>query len=86
MTFTFELTPYLKELIGFSKFRHTEQDDYPIIVNAFIRQHYSQSKVEAVMNNYLDDMTNEKHKAEFDELQDYRKACKQEAKRLLGIE
>ena len=85
MNFTFELIPYLKELIGFSKFRHTEQDDYPIIVNAFIRQHYSQSKVEAVMNNYIVE-PNEKHTQEFQLFQVCRNEAKSYAKELLGLE
>ena len=49
------------------------------IVDKLIRHQFSQSQVESIINNYLDE-PNEKHNAEFQELQAYRKACKQYAK------
>ena len=58
---------------------------YGQLVDSFVRQKYSQSQVEAVMNNYLEDMTNVKHHDEFMELSNYRTACKNYAKQLLGL-
>ena len=58
---------------------------YGQLIDDFVRQQYSQSQVEAILNNYLDDMTNQKAIAEFTELQNYRKVCKAYAKQLLGI-
>lgn len=42
-------------------------------------------KVEAIINNYLDDSENEQYRAEFFEMQSYRKECKAEAKEILKI-
>ena len=44
---------------------------------------YSQSDVEAIVNNYLDDSDNEEYQVEFKALQDYRKECKAKAKEIL---
>ena len=55
-------------------------------VNHLIRQKYSADQVEAIINNYLSDMSNVKHKKEFDDLQEFRKECKQRAKKELGLE
>ena len=58
---------------------------YGALVSHKFRRKYSQSKCEAVVNNYLSDPTNEVYLAEFTEMQAYRKACKEEAKADLGI-
>lgn len=57
---------------------------YGALVSNKFRRGYSQSKVEAIINNYLSDPTNETYLAEFTEMQAYRKACKEEAKAELG--
>lgn len=49
-------------------------------VSRLIRSRYSQSAVEAIINNYLSDPDNEKHTAEFLELQSFRAECKAMAK------
>lgn len=58
---------------------------YGVIVSKKFREKYSNDKCEAVVNNYLDDPTNEKYCAEFREMQEYRKQCKDFAKAELGI-
>ena len=45
-------------------------------VTAEIRKKYSRDQIEAIVNNYLDDPTNETYAAEFKALQEYRKHCK----------
>jgi hypothetical protein len=50
--------------------------EYRQVVNYLIRKKYSQSDVEAIINNYMDDPSNEKYAAEFKELQAHRAACK----------
>ena len=54
-------------------------------VNQLIREKYPQSAVEAILNNYLEDPNNEKHKAEFLALQRFRLECKNKAKIELHI-
>ena len=61
---------------------------YGELVEHFVRDSkygYNASKVESIINNYLDE-PNEKHTKEFQDLQAYRKECKLEAKRILGLE
>lgn len=59
---------------------------YGNLVSREFRKRYSNDKCEAIINNYLDDPTNEKYVAEFREMQEYRKQCKAEVRRELGIE
>lgn len=61
------------------------QEYYGELVERLVRQRFSQSQVEAIINNYLDDSENEQYKNEFLELQSYRKECKAEAKRILKL-
>lgn len=49
---------------------------YDEAVSAEIRKKYSQDAVEAILNNFLADPTNELFKTEFFALQDYRAECK----------
>jgi hypothetical protein len=59
---------------------------YGVIVSREFRKKYSNDKCEAVVNNYLDDPTNEEYLTEFRQMQEYRKYCKRFAKTELGIE
>lgn len=58
---------------------------YGHLVSKKFRKKYSPDQTEAIVNNYLDDPTNEKYIAEMRAMQDYRKQCKEEVKRDLGI-
>ena len=62
------------------------QNAYGELVERLVRKRYSQSQVEAIINNYLDDSENSQYKAEFLEMQAYRKECKAKAKEILGIQ
>jgi hypothetical protein len=63
----------------------TSWDDlYGTLVAREFRKIYSNDKCEAIINNYLDDPTNEKYVAEFKAMQDYRKYCKNFAKKEMG--
>lgn len=53
---------------------------YETEITRRIRKKYDQNKVEAILNNYLADPTNEKHAAEFKAFQEYRMQCKAEVK------
>lgn len=76
----------MQQLIDMAIAFNKQNELYPQLVEYLIRQRYTQSQVEAIMSNYLDDMTNEKHINEFRTLQDYRTACKNYAKQLLKLE
>lgn len=52
------------------------------IVNNIIRERYSASQVEAIVNNYLSDTTNEKYLKEFNDMQEWRKQAKSIAKKV----
>lgn len=58
----------------------TRDEKYARLVDAYVREKYSQSAVEAIINNYISDPENEKYKAEFAALQMYREECKNKAK------
>jgi predicted CopG family antitoxin len=61
-----------------------KQASYGELVERLVRKRYSQSQVEAIINNYLDDSENEQYKSEFLEMQAYRKSCKAYAKTILN--
>ena len=58
----------------------TKAEKYARLVDAYVREKYSQSAVEAIINNYLSDLENTEYKAEFNALQAYRESCKLRAK------
>lgn len=64
--------------------KHMQSLNYDELVERFVRQRYSQSDVEAIINNYLGDNGNEQYQSEFNALQEYRKECKAKAKEMLG--
>lgn len=49
-------------------------------VSRLFRKKYTQNAVEAIINNYLLDTTDERYMAEFLEMQEYRASCKAEAR------
>ena len=51
-------------------------------VNNIIRDKYSASQVEAIVNNYLSDTTNEEYLKEFNDMQEWRKQAKSIAKKV----
>ena len=67
------------EVLITTTFEPTEKDRGTLISD-IIRDRYSSDRMEAVINNYLLDPEDEKAKAEFDEMQAWRR----EAKRLAG--
>jgi hypothetical protein len=76
-----------KKLYQANKNKHPEayEAEYSAIVERNLKNEgYPLGKIQAVMNNYLDDPTNEKYVAEFKKLQEVRKACKAEAKLEMG--
>lgn len=52
------------------------------IINNIIRERYSASQVEAIVNNYLLDTTNEEYLKEFNDMQEWRKQAKSIAKKV----
>ena len=76
----------LKDIVEFVKGTPRANQVYGSVVNDLLRQEYKADKVESIINNYLDDMTNVEHKKEFDDLQAYRKECKRVAKEVLEID
>lgn len=61
-----------------------QEKTYAELVEKLIRAKYSQSDIEAIINNYLDDKENAQYQREFETLQAYRKECKTKAKEVLG--
>lgn len=53
------------------------------LISAFIRERYSVSQVEAIVNNYLLDMSNEEYLKEFNDMQEWRKQAKSIAKKII---
>ena len=52
------------------------------IIESIIRERYSASQVEAIVNNYLSDTTNEEYLKEFNDMQEWRKQAKSIAKKV----
>ena len=55
---------------------------YSAIIDTIIRERYSASQVEAIVNNYLSDTTNEEYLKEFNDMQEWRKQAKSIAKKV----
>lgn len=53
------------------------------LISAFIREKYSVSQVEAIVNNYLLDNTNKEYLKEFNDMQEWRKEAKSIAKKII---
>ena len=58
---------------------------YDEAVSAKFREIYSQDKAEAIINNFLSDMTNPLFIQEMQEMQDYRAYCKSFVKEKKGV-
>ena len=54
----------------------------PNIIDTIIRERYSASQVEAIVNNYLSDTTNKEYLKEFNDMQEWRKEAKSIAKKV----
>ena len=48
-----------------------------VLIAHIIKGYYNDNDMAAILNNYLSDMTNEKYKAEFNDLQKIRKIAKE---------
>ena len=59
------------------------QWDYGIIVDRLIKEHYPNGQMEAILNNYLLDPTDNEFKAKFNEMQEYRNYAKELAKQAM---
>ena len=71
---------HFADLWYYAENSETRDEKYARLVDAYVREKYSQSAVEAIINNYLSDPENEEYKAEFAALQMYREECKNKAK------
>jgi hypothetical protein len=76
----------LKDIVEFVKGTPRANQVYGSVVKDLFRQQYKEDRVEAINNNYLDDMDNPKYIQERDEMKAYRKECKKQAKIILEIE
>ena len=75
----------LKKIVEFVKGTPRAEQVYGRVVKDLFRQQYKEDMVEAINNNYLDEMDNPKYIQERDEMKAYRKECKQCAKEILGL-
>ena len=85
MEYNFKIDEKLQDLIDTSITIQEKQATYGIAVNRFIRQYYSEDRVEAILNNFIANPSDE-HRADFNDLQICRASAKAYAKELLGIE
>ena len=76
----------LKKIVEFVKGTHRAEQVYGRVVKDLFRQQYKEDMVEAINNNFLDNMDNPKYIQEREDMKAYRKECKLEAKRILGLE
>lgn len=60
-------------------------DCYSAVIEKLVREKYSVSQVEAIVNNYLSDMANKDYLKEFNELQAYRREVKSIAKEIIAF-
>jgi hypothetical protein len=60
-------------------------DCYSVVIEKLIRDKYSVSQVEAIVNNYLLDNTNEEYLKEFNDMQEWRKEAKSIAKKVINF-
>lgn len=79
--------------MDFSKLYQANRNEHPkayeaaygaIVVRKLEEKGYDSNKIQAIINNYLDDPTNEKYVEKFKTLQEVRKLCKSEAKIEMG--
>lgn len=56
---------------------------YSVIIDSLIRSKYSASDIEAIVNNYLLDNTNEDYIKEFNAMQEWRKEAKHIANKVI---
>lgn len=62
-----------------------KEKKYSDLVSSLIRKKYSQSDVEAIVANFLDENSDDDDIAEFNAFQEYRKECKAKAKQILNM-
>lgn len=62
-----------------------KEKKYSDLVSSLIRKKYSQSAVEAIYANFLDENSDDDDIAEFNAFQEYRKECKAKAKQILNM-
>lgn len=68
----------------YSLFIKPHEFTYDSIVSKLITLRYTNDSMQAIINNYLLDKE-EKHIAEFNKMQEYRKECKEFAKTILSM-
>jgi len=68
------------DLMFLAEYGETKTARYAELVDKYVRERYSQSAVEAILNNYIADPSDEEHAEEFAALQTYRAECKARAK------
>lgn len=68
------------DLLVLAETGKTPAQYYADRIDEIVREKYSQSAVEAILNNYIANPDDEEIKAEFDVLQEYRASAKEAAK------
>ena len=58
--------------------------NYAILVSTIIKEKYSDDKMQAIINNYLMDITDTEHKQEFIDMQQWRAHAKEIAKEIIN--
>ena len=82
--YNFKIDEELQDLIDTSITIQEKQATYGIAVNRFIRQYYGEDRVEAILNNFIANPSDE-HRADFNDLQFCRSSAKAYSKEVLGL-
>jgi len=71
---------HFDDFVYLAEHGETRSQRYADLVDKYVREKYTQSAVEAILNNYLGAPEVEKHVEEFNALQAWRAECKERAK------
>lgn len=71
---------HFDDLVYLAENGETKAEKYAALVDKYVREKYSQSAVEAILNNYIGAPEVEKHVTEFEALQEWRAECKERAR------
>ena len=77
-----EKEKFIRVITSIGIYTLEDYTDKDTIINTIVRDKYSASQVEAIVNNYLLDMDNKEYLKEFNELQEWRKEAKSIAKKV----
>lgn len=88
-TVNYAVEPLAEQTAGGHRFRHKSVTlepgvwGYDAIVSALVNAEYSHDRMDAIVNNYLDDQANPEHLQEMEQMQSWRRAAKELARSIM---